>query len=147
MRRTRAALAASTIACCAICGTILGAVTRPAQSTPWLATVLNIRHAQERYRGPGEAHDALPAGSRQVFPINFKGGMRAIVQVRWETRSRLALLVYDEYDRKICDAREPAQTEGRKELTCSWTPAADGLFRAMIVNEGPLETAYSVRTN
>jgi hypothetical protein len=147
MRRSRAALAASTIVCCAICGTILGAASRPAQSTPWLGMVLNIPHAQERHRGPGEAHDALAAGSRQVFPINFKGGLRAIVQVRWETRSRLALLVYDEYDREICNARGPVQTEGRKELTCSWTPSADGLFRAMIVNEGPRETAYSVRTN
>jgi hypothetical protein len=114
-----------------------------------LALIEDVATGAGKGRLPDIAKEqaTVAATAIDVFPIVFKAGEPAEVEVLLDGPHPVTLRVLDEYDRETCLETKPRADMGRFRLSCRWQPTWTGPFRAIVSNQGAAPVTYLIYTN
>ena len=109
-----------------------------------LALIDDVAHQQ--WRGPTEGpriHSRVAtAHATDVYREQFKGGEPAVVMISGDGDSNLDLYVYNDRGTRLCASERLDDIE-----VCRWQPQGAGPFVIQIVNRGPGDNQYVMRSN
>ncbi len=107
-----------------------------------LANEVESARSRGRAEGPHVATSVIRGGALNALPLQFEGGVLAVVGVSGDGATDLDLFVLDESGKRVC----ASEGSGDDEI-CRFTPRSTSTYRIEVKNLGKIANQYLFVSN